>query len=398
VTGIAAKLRRIPLATSVNAKLKGWLVEQDAAAIGRRYERMARRNRLLPPTGPAFQSAVRARVAQRAGRLGWPKPMGGLHIFLTYSLCNWEAVLPAAMAPFGEVSVFEWGSQGFDEAATTWLEQREAMNRAMLAAFESAQRRRPVDLVVGYLSGYNVAPEILEQMAANGAVITNFCFDDKIRWPGALRGGRYTSPAAIAHAVDMNLTSDPNGAVRYFAHGGLAMFHAEAADPKSYFPMEVTYEHDVSFVGACYGWRPRLIAGLKRLGIDVACFGKGWPRGPVSNEEMNGVYARSRINLGCGGVGYSSKLLCLKGRDFEVPMSGAVYLTQDNPELSQVFSVGEDILTYRGIDDCARTIRELLHDERRAVDIRRHARLRSLRDHTYEARWSGVFQTLGAIQ
>jgi spore maturation protein CgeB len=112
---------------------------------------------------------------------------------------------------------------------------------------------------------------------------------------------------------------------------------------------------------------------------------------------MNGLYACSRINLGCGGIGFSEKLLCLKGRDFEVPMSGALYLTQDNPELSWVFDVGREILVYRDVEDCARIIREILADPGRAVRIRTAARARCLRDHTYTARWQNVFSTLGAI-
>lgn len=392
------KLRRIPLAASANARLKSWMVERDAASVKRRYERRARRERLEVPEGAELETALRARVADRASRAGWPKRKGSLHIFVAYPLHNWEAVLPKALAPFGHVSVFEWRSRGYDDGAGDWPRQRNLMNQAMLVAFDAVHRHRPVDVVVGYLSGYTVAPEILEQMAARGAVITNFCFDDKIRWPGAIVGGRYASTASIARAVDLNLTNDPQGAIRYFAHGGLAKFHAEAADPDWYFPIAVDFEHDVSFVGACYGWRPRLMAELRQLGIEVACFGKGWPRGPISNDDMNGLYARSRVNLGCGGIGYSRTLLCLKGRDFEVPMSGAVYLTQDNPELRRVFDVGKEILTYRSVEDCARTIRELLQDERRAENVRRRARIRCLQDHTYETRWASVFRALGALQ
>jgi hypothetical protein len=252
-------------------------------------------------------------------------------------------------------------------------------------------------VVVGYVSGYTVAPESLLEMASSGAVITNFCFDDKIRWPGARRGGRCTSPAAIAHAVDLNLTSDPDGARRYFAHGGLSLFHAEAADPQWYRPLELPFEFDVSFVGARYGWRPVLIEQLQRRGIEVACFGKGWPNGAIANAEMNRLYARSRINLGCGGIGYSKDLLCLKGRDFEVPMSGAVYLTQDNPELSLVFDVGREIATYRDVDHCALVIRRILAHPESADRMRKAARTRCLRDHTYTARWSTVLQMLGAL-
>ncbi len=293
--------------------------------------------------------------------------------------------------------MYEWRSHGFDNFASDWLRKRDVMNRELLQAFHSANRQRPIDVVVAYVSGYTVAPETLLEMATHGAIITNFCFDDKIRWPGPMRGGRYASTASIAHAVDLNLTSDPNGMLKYFVHGGLSMFHPEAADPDWCRPLDIPFKYDVSFVGACYGWRPKLVEGLRRHGINVICFGKGWANGAISNEDMNGIYGRSRINLGFGGIGFSKNLLCLKGRDFEVPMTGALYLTQHNPELSLVFDVGREILTYRDIEDCAQVIQATLDNQQVAADIRHAARERCLRDHTYVARWTRVFRTLGAI-
>ena len=79
---------------------------------------------------------------------------------------------------------------------------------------------------------------------------------------------------------------------------------------------------------------------LKKAGIDIAAFGKGWPGGTLSDREMVELYSRSRINLGFSGIGSSRRLCHLKGRDFEVPMSGGLYLTQDHPELELVYKVG----------------------------------------------------------
>jgi spore maturation protein CgeB len=393
---LIGKLKNFPLAAATNARIKAWLVERDAAATRDRYASG------LPapaddPFGPALQTQLAARIDLRRRHLGWPKPPGELHLFLAFTLYNWEAVLPEALRQFGEVTAFECRSHGFAESAPDWLERRDAMNREMLAAFVSANQRRPVDVVVGYLSGHNIDPAILTEMASLGAVVTNFCFDDKIRWPGAITGGRYRSTAAIASAVDLNLSSDPAAAPRYAAHGGLSMFHPEAAHPNWYKPLQIPFKYEVSFIGARYGWRPTLIRGLERRGIKVECFGKGWPNGPIPNEEMNTLYSQSRVNLGCGGIGFSKNLLCLKGRDFEVPMSGALYLTQNNPELSLVFETGREILTYDDIDDCARIIRTVLSDEARAAEIREAARFRSLKEHTYEARWTRVLRTLGAL-
>ncbi len=397
VSALLGRFKSVPLVAAANAIYKAWKVERSAASMSRRYARIAERQGLAAPSGARLKEALRSRLGDRPGRLNWPKSRGGLHIFLLYPHHNWEAVLPGALAPFGKISQFEWRSLGYDEAAPDWVRRRDVMNTELREAFRAANQARHVDIVIGYVSGYTVAPELLLEMADHGAVITNFCFDDKIYWPGEMRGGRYASTAAIAHAVDLNLTSDPGAAARYFVHGGLSKFHPEAADPAWYKPSDEGFEYDVSFVGAAYGWRPKLVAGLRRRGIDVACFGKGWPHGAIANADMNGLYARSRINLGCGGIGFSHKLLCLKGRDFEVPMSGAVYLTQDNPELSLVFDIGREILTYGDVDDCARVIRATLADPEGAARIRRAARVRCLKDHTYTARWEAVFRLLGAL-
>ncbi len=234
MTNLVARLKRLPIAAAANAQLKARLVERDAATIRRRYDREAQRRGLAVPEGSALSDALTRRIGARKAALRWPRPAGDLHLFLAYGVTNWEAVLPEALAPFGTLSSFEWRSHAFDESQPNWQDRRADWNSALRPPVTAANRRRPVDVVVGYLSGYTVAPQMLEQMAAQGAVITNFCFDDKIAWPGPLRGGRRTSTAAIAQAVDLNLSSDPHGAMRYFAHGGLCLFHPEAADPRWY--------------------------------------------------------------------------------------------------------------------------------------------------------------------
>jgi spore maturation protein CgeB len=399
VKSLRQSLKQLPLAAAANALVKAKWVERDAATTRRRY--LARAQRLgieAPCDDAALRAAVAQRIGQRAAALGWPKKKGDLHIFLAFPLTNWEEVLPNALSVFGRVTTFEWRSLGFNESAPNWVAVRDSMNQALLDDFHAVSREQAVDVVVAYSSGYTLGAEVFVAMAAAGAVTTNFCFDDKVLWPGPKLGDRHVSTAEICSSVDLNLTSDPQGTLKYFVEDGLAMFHPEAADPHLHSPMDLPFEFDVSFIGARFGWRPVLIRELRRHGIEVECFGKGWPNGAVSNDAMREIYAKSRINLGCGGVGYSSSLVCLKGRDFEVPMSGALYLTQDNPELALVFDVGREIVTYRDPADCALIIKQLLEDRGRAASIRTAARERSMRDHTYQARWSRVFDIIGALK
>ena len=90
--------------------------------------------------------------------------------------------------------------------------------------------------------------------------------------------------------------------------------------------------------------------------------------------------------------------MCLKGRDFEVPASGGVYLTEDNPELSLVFDVGKEILTYTDAEDCSVIIKRILNNPHEAEVVRQAGRKRCLRDHSYAVRWLNLFRMVGILR
>lgn len=391
------RLKKISLIANANAIFKAKLQEHKAASELAYYQCKALRNGIKIPDYDALSQALKGRLAQR-GIHPVPKRKGDLHVFLTYALNNWEAVLTIALKPFGRISEFEWCSHGFDSTAASWLDRRGAMNEAMRKSFYEANSVEPIDMVVGYLSGDVCGPEILREMAQSGAVISNFCWDDKLGFRGKMRGGRWTGPAALASVVDLNLTNAPESRIKYLTEGGLAMFWPEAAHPAIHKPYDLPFEYDVSFIGGKYGWRPKFIEKLRKAGIKVICFGNGWENGPLTDVEMVQLYSRSRINLGFAGVGHSRRLMCLKGRDFEVPMSGGLYLTQNNPDLSLVYDVGREIMVYTDEADCAKIILDLLNDPERAARIRHAGRERALIEHTYEARWKHVFRSSGILE
>ncbi len=99
--------------------------------------------------------------------------------------------------------------------------------------------------------------------------------------------------------------------------------------------------------------RPILVNYLKKNGINVKCFGSGWEAGSLPSDEMIKIYSQTRVNLGFGYVGFSSDQ-CLKGRDFEVPSCGAVYLTSYNENLPRVYKIREEIETYLDFKDCVK--------------------------------------------
>jgi hypothetical protein len=321
-----------------------------------------------------------------------------MRLFVLYAGKGWVDVLPAAMECFGSVKSFSMTERGFESSSdAAWLAQQKRLGDALLSEFTAANSAHPFDAVVSYVAGLNIHPAVLREMGHLGAAIFNFCWDDKLAFPGRKVGGRYAGPASIASAVDLNITNAPESVVKYAGHGGLALFSPECALPELHRPYDVPFKYDVSFVGSCYGWRPRFIGKLEERGISVTCFGHGWPSGALGDDEMVQLYSESRINLGFAGIGHSRKLMCLKGRDFEVPMSGGLYLTQHNPDLEFVYRLGEEIVTYRDENECARRIQDLLRSPERAAAIRRAGRARCLREHTYQARWSEVFRLAGLL-
>ncbi|MHB0995542.1 MAG: glycosyltransferase family protein [Elusimicrobiales bacterium] len=398
-TGFRSACKRCLTRSRLLSRLyAGWKAgRQERAAFSEEshYARLVREKGIVLPDEAGLAGLLARRLAGRGLRPA-PKKRGELHIFAAYGRNNWESVIPETLKGFGKVSEFSWDGRQFDADSLAIGERRTAMNAELSAAFDSARAAAPVDAVVGYFSGYTATPELLSRLAAGG-VIFNFCWDDKLYFKGPTAGARHLGQVDLVPSVDLNLTNAPSSLPKYFAEGGLALFWPEGASPERQAQGEAPFDFDVSFVGKKYGWRGDFILDLRRRGVRVECFGQGWENGPMDDREMVRLYARSRINLGFAGVGYSRRLMCLKGRDFEVPMSGGLYLTQANPELSLVYEVGREIETYSSPADCAEKIKSLLGDPQRASAIRAAGRARALKDHTWHKRFETIFSLSGLL-
>jgi spore maturation protein CgeB len=58
----------------------------------------------------------------------------------------------------------------------------------------------------------------------------------------------------------------------------------------------------VSFVGQAYGDRAKMIDKIRKTGVDVACFGQGWPSGPIAAGDIPGIMRDSVISLSFSGI------------------------------------------------------------------------------------------------
>lgn len=360
------------------------------------YRDVARSRRRLGKNASYSEEATARLVRERLAHLQ-PKPRGKLRIlFISYGPPGYDdANLCPALKEFGELILSRSGLYPGQCSAVEWRRERGRINRNLLAGVEKMPC--PPDLILGHMRGWLIDPDTLRHLRAKKIPIVNYSWDDTVAFYGTRMDGVWSGLASLAPLVDLNLTSSKRNCLKYQAEGGLALFWPEAANPEIHRPVEVPREYDVSFVGGRYGYRPLLIDFLRRHGVRVAAFGPGWEGGTLSQEEMVALYSRSRINLGFGGIGHTVRIQHLKGRDFEIPMSGGLYLTSFHSELAECYEIGKEIACYRDKWDCLDKIRHLLRHPEEAAAIARAGRQRALRDHTWKQRLDRLFHWVGLL-
>lgn len=252
---------------------------------------------------------------------------------------------------------------------------------------ETLNRFGPFDAIVGQMWGLSMHWQALAEARGNGISVVNIAMDDRHSWTGTkLPDGTYGGVRGIAPYLTLGLTDAPECVSWYEREGTRAMFFPEASDPAIFAPGDGEKEFDLSFVGANYGVRGALVARLQAAGLSVAAYGSGWPNGRISTDDVPRLFARSRIVLGSGTVGFCEDFLALKLRDFDGPMSGSMYVTHHNAELTPLFELGAEMATFRSLDDAVDVIRHYIADEPARERIAAAGRARCLRDHTWDHR------------
>ena len=358
------------------------------------YEREFASHRLVLPNEEAVRSHIREKFP-----LLKPKKKGSLQIIAVYHHYNWEdESLRPSLGKFGPVRHYDWGDRFDHQQEQRWHRSvKEAMNRDLLEWAARNTEEGKVDVIFSYLSGELINPEAVRELSRLGIPMINLALNDKEHFVGKIRNGLSMGNRDICRWFTLSWTSTEDALKKYCVEGSTPIYLPEGANPEIHRHYDLGKTISVSFVGQCYGNRPAIIARLQEAGIHVEAYGSGWPNGPLSTEDMVRLYSRSRINLGFGGVIGFSDAYCLKGRDFEIPMSGGLYLTEHHPELERVYEVGKEIVSYTDFEDLVKKIRHLLENPEEAERIRLRGFERSRRDHSWEMRFEKVFDIIGLI-
>ncbi len=363
----------------------------------RHYVRRAKRFGLKALPSYDLQRSLRSKLASRGIHI--EESSSGIHTLYASHFGNWEMhQIPPALRRYGPLTLYSLPDRGFNHEADSWVRVRHRFDEDLLSFVRQIHEKNKIDVFIGYLNGLQISKSTIEGIGKLGIVTVTFNFDDRLLYRGRRQGRRWTGLPDLAGAYDLCLSNSFDSLIKYRVDGGLPMFWPPGASPDTYKPLGLPFSYDVSFIGSKYGARENYIEYLRQHDVNVITFGHGWPNGPVSEpSEMNRIYSQSKINLGFSWVAASRTEMCLKGRDFEVPMSGAVYLTTHQPDIEKVYNVGSEVVTYHNKKDLLDRIISLLHDPGLCESIRSAARRRAINEHTWEARFAELFRTIGML-
>jgi len=195
--------------------------------------------------------------------------------------------------------------------------------------------------------------------------------------------------------IDLALVSNPEVVEWYLKEDVPALFFPMASSKEFYYPMDVQKKFDVGFIGNKYGYREELVNSLIQSGIKVEARGTGWPAGRIKLEDNNKFFNECKIILGIGTVGHCKDFYTQKLRDFDATLSGGVYVTHNNEDLTKLFVEDEEIILCNNIEEYISKIKTLLKDEDRLNKIAHNAYDKSSTMHTYEKRFKDLFHFLG---
>ena len=306
---------------------------------------------------------------------------------------------------------------------------RPILERHLLDEISAAHTQAPIDLFFSYFYDACVTPETIRTIKQMGIRTVNF-------YCNAVH--QFYLIEKLAPEYDACMVPEQEALAHYAAVSANAIHVQMAANPAVYKPYPLPHRYPVSFVGQKYLNREPLMLYLYQHGIDVYAFGPHWREPhlftaeqrikrrlrpikqlltgtqskradaemlpvdrlgpPLSDDELIKLYSHSQISLGFSEVqdpqtGVIKRHIRL--RDFEAPMSGALYFTGYQDELREFYEIDREIVCYDTPAELLDKVRYYLSHEAEADQIRAAGLARARRDHTWKNRFVQLFSAMG---
>ena len=120
-----------------------------------------------------------------------------------------------------------------------------------------------------------------------------------------------------------------------------------------------------------------------------------WLNRPLAFKQVHDVWNRSKVSFAPMGSSTDVNRLQVKGRVFEMGLSGTMMLTQRSPDIERFYEPGKEFVAYESIEDCADKAKFYLRNaaERQRIAEAYYRRTRS--EHMWEHRFQQLFREIG---
>lgn len=160
----------------------------------------------------------------------------------------------------------------------------------------------------------------------------------------------------------------------------------------------------VTFVGARYPKRERLVRGLHDAGVPVRAYGREWSRRPIdvvrsrrfapagvpwgpdlARPDYYGVMAGSKATLNIHGDAHEGFSM----RTFEAPGVGGLQLI-DRPDVGELYEPGEELLVFESLEELIDLSKRARRERAWARRVAQAGQRRTLAEHTFIHRMQTV--------
>lgn len=296
---------------------------------------------------------------------------------------------------------------------------RAGMNRALLRRVEETEPQ----VVFFFFFTDEFDPDVVDRITAR-TITVNWFADDQWRFEIYSRGW--------APHLTWVATTDEVAAYKYERAGFTNVVRTQwGCNHHTYRPLAVERDLDVAFVGQPHGDRRETIQMLRDAGMKVDAWGFGWEQGRLTQDEMIEVFSRSKVNLNLSNASRatSPKQIAglflrrrgplvvpafgkiranlrefrskrrdqIKGRNFEIPGCRTLLVTTRVPGLEEYFDLEREVATFESKGELLEKVRYYLDHPEEAEKVALAGYERTLRDHTYEKRFTDMFTQMGLM-
>lgn len=354
-----------------------------------------------------------------------------------YSHLAWRRHIYEGIRPHVDLLVipeeidYQWARQGHSIDITPFAGHRVRSSEQLWERIKGAHQKYGLDAVLTYCFAFDLELGVVKDTIKMGVPWINFYCDST---------HMFEKLEPLAKVVSLNWFPE-SAAIPQYEALGVPYLCAPYAWCPEWLPdlTNVTAARTVAFIGLPSSNRITQLGNLRLRGCPVEIRGFGWigdgpspfynaapasqrlikalfkanlgekiirrmlwpivrpmARGPLSDAEFGAYVKETLVMLGLnqGKDAQDRFASYLKFRDMEFPGYGCCYLTEHNTDISRVFELGKEVLTYRSCAEAAEHIRHMRRDPERARSIGRAGRARILESHHWGVRLQQLAEKL----